>query len=239
MTAGPIILLALALFVLAIVLLAALSGPLARSLGWSWPSPRELWWVLFNRNTKRNLALAHATINHLEGTHGPTHMAARPGPSGFHLARVPFPADVVLTAAREARHRLLAGESYLRVRPRESASTLIAVAAAWLAVVVLMAGAGARPRDAVVGLILVLLLSGPLGRLAQRTLTTRTDVRRLCVGACTQEPASAGQVMGALFRGDPTTGYYIHTQPVAGADEAAASGGRVHVTVTRVEPESR
>jgi hypothetical protein len=88
-------------------------------------------------------------------------------------------------------------------------------------------------------MILVLLLSGALGRLTQRTLTTRTDVRGLRIGPCTQQATPAGHVLGAMLRGEAETSYYINTQPVAGAEEAAASGGRVRVTVTRVEPESR
>lgn len=239
MTGIPILLLALALVASLVVMLAVLSGPLPTSFGWSLPSPLDLWRMLFDRNTKRNLALAHATINHLEGTHGPLHIAARPSPSGFRLDRVPFPADVVVAAAHQAQHRLLSGEHRLRLRPRDSGSTLIGALATWMGLSLLMAGAGAQPLDAVIGLILVLFLSGPLGRLAQRVWTTRADVRGLRVGPCTQEATSAGQVLGALVRGQPAASYYVNTQPAAGAAQAAASGGRIRVEVTRVEPESR
>lgn len=219
------------------LLLLALAGVLLRAFGWRLPSLRQVGGLLFNRDSKRNLALAHATVNHLEGEHGPTNMVAQAAPAGFRLDRVPFSAQVVAEAAVHARRRLLAGESGLRLHRRHAGSTLIGVVLGWLLVVGLLLASAARPPQALVALLLVLLLSGWLGRLVQRGLTTRRDVGRLQIGPCELGPGSPGQVMQALVGDKPVASYWVPTFPVTAADQAT-TGGRLRVTVRPMSPGS-
>ena len=239
MTKLLVLVIAAALF-LPLLLLVALSGVLLRTLGWALPSPRNLFGLVFDRDTKRNLALAHTTVNLLENEHGPSTMIARPSRDGFFLDRSPYSQQVVGQAAVRARQRLLAGERRLRIARRHVGSTVIGVSIAWLLVVGLLLGAEARPGDALIAMLLLLLLNGPLGRLAQRLLTTRADVRRVQIGACQPVVPSSAQLVGDLLRAQPTASYWVSTFPMSAAGQAAsATDGRVQVTVRPVSPDRR
>jgi len=217
------------------LLLLAFAGVFLRAFGWRLPSLRQVGGLLFNRDSKRNLALAHATINHLEGEHGPANMVAQAAPTGFRLHRVPFSAQVVAQAAVNARRRLLAGESGLRLHRRHTGSTLIGVLLGWLLVLGLLLASAARPPHALVALLLVLLLSGWLGRLVQRGLTTRCDVGRLQIGPCEPDLGSPGQVMQTLVADKPLASYWVSTFSVTAPDQATADG-RLRVTVRPMSP---
>jgi len=222
---------------LPLIVVAAVGLVLLRVLGVRPPCPADLWRLAVNRDTKRNLALAHATINHLEGLYGATEISAQAAPDGFRLERVPFSEQDVVAAAHDAKRRLRDGERGLRLRPWHSASCLLGVLGGWVLLGGLLIAAEGGPQAILVGVFLVLLLSRFLGRLTQRVLTTSWDANRLHIHDCHQVPSTARTAFQALLHGQQAATYWVSTSPVAPASEAASSEGRVRVQVTRVQQE--
>jgi hypothetical protein len=126
-------------------------------------------------NVRRNHALEHATVSVLLARHGPQRLAGRASGDGFFfLGNVS--SEELTESAREALVRLQRGEASLAVSPL--CGTNIAMAgllAAGAATMSLSRGRG-RFGDAFGAAMLGVLLSQPLGRLAQQHLTTRADL---------------------------------------------------------------
>lgn len=131
--------------------------------------------------TRQNHALEHATIAIIlqrKGVH--TRVAGRATTGGFHLYGS-LPTKLVKEAAYEALERLRSGEGELALSP--FCGTNIAVAGA-LAGLVSLVAVGNRNRLLSLPRVLVasigaVLAAQPLGKLAQKHLTTTSDMSNL------------------------------------------------------------
>jgi hypothetical protein len=129
-------------------------------------------------SVKRNHALEHATITLLAGKLGRTlRVVGRSTNSGFYIYGNVGEEDLQ-EATQEALVRLRRGESYLAISPM--CGTNLAVAGILAGVASLLA-LGSRSRvervpNVVLASMLAVLAAQPLGRLAQKHLTTDPDL---------------------------------------------------------------
>jgi len=127
---------------------------------------------------RQNHALEHATValllRQLEGN---VRVIGRASLTGFYLYG-DIPAEAVEKASREALQRLQEGEEGLAVSPMCGTNLVVAGLAAGLASVIAARGhSGLRKWDRVFkASIVAVLLAQPLGRLAQKHLTTTPDL---------------------------------------------------------------
>ncbi len=127
---------------------------------------------------RRNHALEHATVALLaQKLKGQVRLVGRAGLTGFYLYG-DLPTEVVEETAREALERLQKGEEELALSPLCGTNLAIAAIITGLASLFLSRGVkGWRKLQRLVTASLVaLLLSQPLGRLAQKYLTTSADL---------------------------------------------------------------
>lgn len=127
---------------------------------------------------RRNHALEHATVACLlQKLGGKERVVGRAGLTGFYLYG-DLPAEMVEEAAKEALQRLQKGERGLAVAP--FCGTNLATAAIIIGLASFLFSRGAKGwrelRRLVAASLVALLLSQPLGRLAQRYLTTSADL---------------------------------------------------------------
>lgn len=153
---------------------------LAHSLQFLIAAPISLWQTFTNRQVRRNHALEHATANVLEEKYGMKMVAGMAFADGFKLfGQLPPPAYLV-DAAREGLARLQRGETHLALHPRCGTSLIVGqflFALAFVAIFVFMHHFSFIEVLAV--FLLSSVLSRPLGLLAQKYLTTGTDVKDL------------------------------------------------------------
>ena len=127
---------------------------------------------------RRNHALEHATISVLIGKLGrDIRLVGRATSSGFYIYG-DMPADSVEESTIEALQRLRQGEAYLAISPL--CGTNLAVAGMLAGVSSLLA-LGNRSRleripNVLLASMLAMLVAQPLGRLAQKHLTTDPDL---------------------------------------------------------------
>jgi hypothetical protein len=129
-------------------------------------------------SVQRNHALEHATIAILAGRldHG-TSIVGRSTRDGFYLYGE-MTAEQVRASAMEALERLRRGESYLAISPMCGTNFAVAGILAGLAALVAL---GSRSRlervpNVLLASMLAVLAAQPVGRLAQRHLTTNADL---------------------------------------------------------------
>jgi len=127
---------------------------------------------------RRNHALEHATVALLaQKLEGRVRLVGRAGLTGFYLYG-DLPSEMVEEAAKEALKRLQRGQEELAFSP--FCGTNLAVTAVLTALASLFLSRGTRGwqrLQRLIGAALVaLLLAQPLGRLAQKYLTTSTDL---------------------------------------------------------------
>lgn len=132
----------------------------------------------FIDSTRRNHALEHATIAVLLHRLGPAiRLMGRSTASGFYIYG-DVPTDDIVDAAKEGLNRLQRGESELAVSPL--CGTNLAVGGILAGLASLLALGTKRHNDRVSRAILAatgaLVLAQPLGRLAQKYVTTRADL---------------------------------------------------------------
>ncbi len=136
------------------------------------------------RAVRQNHALEHATIAILlQRLNGRVRMMGRAGWNGFYIFGN-IPTEVIEEAAHEALRRLQSGEKDLAVSPMCGTNIVVAGLAAGVASA--FAARGHRGADRL-GRILIastiaVLLAQPLGRLAQRYITTTTDLDDVSIG---------------------------------------------------------
>ncbi len=132
----------------------------------------------FINSVRRNHALEHATITVMLNKHGPMRVVGRAAPDGFYIY-----GDVTTAHlrefAQEALARLQRGESGLAVSPLCGTNIAVAGILAGCASYLAM-GARRRPLEglsgAIMGAILAVIASQPLGRLVQKHYTTSADL---------------------------------------------------------------
>src|SRR5437868_2266451 len=138
--------------------------------------------------TRRNHALEHAAVTVLLERHGfGRSLAGRSNSRGFHIFG-DVSTDELKSAVDEALQRMQRGEGNLAVSP--FCGTNIAVTGT-LAALATLALVGGKPRvsrfpNLMVGGIMATVAGQPIGRLAQKYLTTSPDVARLRVKAVTR-----------------------------------------------------
>lgn len=149
---------------------------------------------------RRNHALEHATIALLKRRVGPeTHISGRSTPWGFHVyGEAPTP--WVEEAAREALARLQRGEVHLAVS--DQCGTNLAIGGILVGFSTLLA-AGKGPRlerlpQALLAALGAMLLAQPLGRWAQRNLTTQAQVGAMTI--IKVEPRRRGPLTAHLVK---------------------------------------
>lgn len=129
-------------------------------------------------SVRRNHALEHATISVLANKLGhDVRLVGRATRSGFFLYG-DMPAESVRESALEALHRLRRGESHLAISPM--CGTNLAVAGVLAGIASLLA-LGNRSRleripNVLLASMLAVLVAQPLGRLAQKHVTTDADL---------------------------------------------------------------
>ncbi|HET9014307.1 MAG TPA: DUF6391 domain-containing protein [Thermomicrobiaceae bacterium] len=162
--------------------LAALSSLLA--------APGQLRLLLRGRGARRNLALAHATVNVLRQRHGQSGLVALVHPEGFVIRGGAHPSQVA-DAASEALARLRAGERGLAVNPRSAVillATEVTLGLALLVALLLTDTFGLLTLLA--GLILIALVGPRFSPILQRRLAAGSRLEALSVGDVQLESAS-------------------------------------------------
>ena len=146
--------------------------------------------------TRQNHALEHATVAVLlRRTERPPRMIGGAVPDGFYL-HADLPSAEVESAAREALDRMQKGEGHLALSPFCGTNIAIAGAAAALACLLTL-GTKARWRQlptAAAAATGAILLAQPLGLLAQRHVTTTSNVADLRIVRVTRK-GSGGRTL--------------------------------------------
>jgi hypothetical protein len=127
---------------------------------------------------RRNHALEHATIAVLANKLGhDVRLVGRATRSGFYLYG-DMPADRVEESAAEALYRLRRGESHLAVSPMCGTNLAVAGVLAGLASLLALGNRGRLERvpNVLLASMLAVLMAQPLGRLAQKHVTTDADL---------------------------------------------------------------
>jgi hypothetical protein len=127
---------------------------------------------------KRNHALEHATISLLASKVGRTlRVVGRSTNSGFYIYGNVGEEDLQ-EATREALIRLRRGESYLAISPMCGTNLAVAGILAGIASLVALGSRSRMERipNVVLASMLAVLAAQPLGRLAQKHLTTDPDL---------------------------------------------------------------
>lgn len=138
---------------------------------------------------RRNHGVEHATVAVLFARRGPQRIAGRASTDGFFIIGA-VDDGLLLSCAREALERIQRGEHELAVSPHCGTNILVTAALSTLATANALSqrsrqpGRPVRPlRDrlgnAFTASIVAIIAAQPLGRLLQRTVTTRTDVERM------------------------------------------------------------
>ncbi|MBI1389313.1 MAG: hypothetical protein GC154_12790 [bacterium] len=152
-------------------------------------APVSMWQTFTNPRVRVNHALEHATANVLEEKYGIKWVAGMAFNDGFMLfGRLPGP-SVLMEAAQEALSRLRKGETRLALHPRCGTSLLIGqflFAVAYIVFFLFMRHF--TLFDLIAGLMIVMLLSKPLGLLAQKYITTSTKVDALYLHGVRLDP---------------------------------------------------
>jgi len=132
---------------------------------------------------RQNHALEHATISLLlTQLEGKIRLVGRAGLTGFYLYG-DIPTEVLEDAAREALRRLQEGEEELAVSPMCGTNLVVAGLAAGIASMI--AGRGHRGLSkfnrVVMASVIAMLVAQPLGRLAQKHITTTADLGNVSI----------------------------------------------------------
>ena len=141
--------------------------------------------------TRRNHALEHAAVTVLLERHGfARSLAGRSNSRGFHIFG-DVSTEELKSAVDEALQRMQRGEGNLAVSPFCGTNIAVTGTLAALATLALVGGGGVRKRvsrlpNLMLGGIIATVAGQPIGRLAQKYLTTSPDVARLRVKSITR-----------------------------------------------------
>lgn len=127
---------------------------------------------------RRNHALEHATISILLGRlNQPTRIIGRSTGSGFHIYGR-LPTAMLEQSAREGLARLRQGEAHLAISPLCGTNLVVAGLLSGLSSTLALGSKGGLTRlpSVMTSAMLAVLIAQPLGRLAQKYLTTSPDL---------------------------------------------------------------
>lgn len=217
----------LLLFLCALIVVAGLSvtavvGTNLAALTALLAAPGQLALLARDRQARRNLALAHATVHVLEQRIGHHGLVALARPEGF-VVRGGAPPPAVADAASEALARLRAGERALAIAPRSAVALLateVALAGTVLAVLLMTDAFGLVTGMA--SLVLVALLGPRLSALLQRRLVTGASAGSLAITAVQLEPPAGLRGLLALVTLGPVLVRTADARAAARVDRPAA-----------------
>ncbi len=143
-------------------------------------APISLWQTFTDKQVRRNHALEHATANVLEEKFPQAYVGGMAFKDGFQLfGRIP-PAMHLMQAAREGLQRLKQGETNLALHPRCGTSIMIGqVMFALVFLFVFFFMHHFNILEIFLFFLFSAIVSRPLGLLAQKYITTSTDVEEL------------------------------------------------------------
>jgi hypothetical protein len=139
-------------------------------------------------SVRRNHALEHATISILLGRLGPgVRMVGRATRNGFYIYG-DVPSESVRESAKEGLARLKRGEAALAVSPLCGTNLTVAGLLAGGCSLLAVGNRGRLERlpNVLLSAVLAVLVAQPLGRLAQKHVTTRADVSDMEIVAIRQ-----------------------------------------------------
>ena len=143
--------------------------------------PKQLWLMFKNPILRKNHALEHATINVLEERYGELReLGGLADNDGFYIfySDLPLMPQEVLDAAREGLARLKAGERDLAIHERCGTSiTITNLILSAILIILLIFGGYFDLLHLLLVFAVAYVASRPLGRLAQRYITTDPEVR--------------------------------------------------------------
>jgi len=131
-------------------------------------------------SVRRNHALEHATVSVLLSRMGPNiRLVGRAASDGFYIYGNVRPEDLE-SAADEALERMQRGESHLAVSPLCGTNLAVGGVLSGLAALVVMGNGDRWERlpTVLTSAMLAVLAAQPVGRLAQKYLTTSPDLDR-------------------------------------------------------------
>lgn len=139
--------------------------------------PVSLWQTFTNKRVRINHAIEHATANVLEEKYGVDKVSGLAFKDGFKLMGYLPDSSTLMRASQEALQRLRNGESNLALHPRCGTSIIIGqFLFALMFVIYFLFSHHFSIIEILIGFLLTMTLSTPLGLLAQKFLTTSTDV---------------------------------------------------------------
>ncbi|GEM_PF-255532 len=181
--------------------------------------PQQLWHMFKNPILRKNHALEHATINVLEERYGklPT-TGGLADLKGFHIfTREPMlTPEVVLDAAQEGLVRLQRGEKELAIHERCGTSiTITNLILSIIFLLILFFGGMFDFWHVVIMLAIAFAISKPLGKLAQKYITTDPDVRNLMITGIFLSPFT--KYFGIPLPAGPIR-YFVETKQIPRAE---------------------
>jgi hypothetical protein len=191
---GFMLLLIVGLFLVVMIPL----GFAASSFFWALAGPSQLFKMLFDKKVRKNHALEHATARVLS-YRGYPGLAGEADGRGFSIRGLPDP-SLVFDAAKEARDRLVSGESELAIHPRCGTTVVVVNTLSSLIFIALLIATGSMSLLSVILALVVAQFLGPMvSPWVQRHVTTDPDVRSLRVAGV--ELRSSNRVLfGAAVR---------------------------------------
>lgn len=164
---------------------------ITRSFVTLFQAPRNIIKLAFDKATRRNHALEHATVNILEEKYPGRQFGGFAEKTGFRLLGWLPPPEVVYEAAQEGINRLQSGEKNLAYHKRCGTSVVIFNLLFAIIVVMILFGIGKFSIGTwIILMLLAAFISKPFGMLAQRYMTTDTDVKNMYIAGIDVEPFS-------------------------------------------------
>ncbi len=181
--------------------------------------PQQLWHMFKNPILRKNHALEHATINVLEEKFGklPT-TGGLADLKGFYIfTREPMlTPNVILSAAQEGLLRLQRGEKELAIHERCGTSiTVTNLILSVIFLIVLFFGGMFDFWHVILVLAIAFLISRPLGKLAQKYITTDPNVKNIMITGIFLSPFT--KYFGIPFPVGPVR-YFIETKQIPKAE---------------------
>ena len=181
--------------------------------------PKQLWHMFRNPILRKNHALEHATINVLEEKFGKLHSTGGLADiKGFFIyTKDPFlTPDIILSSAQEGLLRLKQGEKELALHERCGTSITVSnLILSIIFLIILFFGGFFDLWHVLLALALAFLISKPLGKLAQKYITTDPHVERLLITGIKLSPFTS--YLGIPFPFGPIR-YFVEIKEIPQAE---------------------
>ncbi len=171
--------------------------------------PRSLLLIAFNKRLRQNHSLEHATVNVIEEEIGRTNISGFAVKDGFKLFCIAdMPPEFVYQAAQVGLARLKSGEHNLAIHPRCGSSLLMTHFLFSVLVIAVFVGINyLKPFYIITALVVINLLSRPLGALTQKYITTSPKVNDIVITELKVRTPTGNPFLRFFFRE-----FYIHTE---------------------------